>query len=232
MAVFDLHVHTVRGSSDSSLTPDQLIEQAVRLKLDGLCLTEHGGGWDREELRRSFEGSGLTVVQGLEVETDMGHILVIGLHSYVSGMSTAADLRKVVNRAGGVMISAHPFRNLFNPPPYDSNLVYRNRNGFPKTGREAADHPLFGLVDDVEVANGSNTRRENLFSQDVAKHLGFKGTGGSDAHSTHGLGRCVTVFDGTIASEADLIDALKAKAFGPCEEVGLGPPQPSVDSSA
>ena len=226
MAVFDLHVHTVRGSSDSSLTPDQLIEHAVRIKLDGLCLTEHGGGWNREELQRSFEGSGITVVPGLEVETDMGHILVFGLNSYVSGMSTAADLRKVVNRAGGVMISAHPFRNLFNPPPYDVNLVYRNRGGFPTTGQEAADHPLFELVDDVEVANGSNTRRENLFGLDVVQHLGLKGTGGSDAHSTHGLGKFVTVFDGDIASEADLIDALKARAYGPGEGANLGRPRP------
>ena len=232
MAVFDLHVHTVRGSSDSSLTPEQLIEHATRLNLDGLCLTEHGGGWTGPELKLRFDGSGLTVVQGLEVETDMGHILVLGLHSYVSGMNTAAELRKEVDKAGGVMISAHPFRNLFNPPPYDVNLVFRNRNGFPATGREAADHPLFQLVDDVEVANGSNTRRENLFGLEVAHHLGLKGTGGSDAHSTHGLGRCATVFDGEIASEADLIEALKAKAFGPGEGANLGRLQPFPGSSA
>ena len=226
MAVFDLHVHTARGSSDSSLTPEQLIEHANRLKLDGVCLTEHGGGWTQQELQRSFDGSGLTVVQGLEVETDMGHVLVFGLHSYVSGMSSAAELRKVVDKAGGVMISAHPFRNLFNPPPYNVNLVFRNRNGFPATGPEAAAHPLFELVDDVELANGANTRRENLFGLDVAHHLRLKGTGGSDAHSTHGLGRCVTMFDGEIASEADLIEALKAKAFGPGEGANLGRSQP------
>ena len=232
MAVFDLHVHTVRGSSDSSLTPEQLINHAVRLKLDGLCLTEHGGGWTGPDLERTFDGSGLIIVQGLEVETDMGHILVLGLHSYVSGMNTATELRKEVDKAGGVMISAHPFRNLFNPPPYDVNLVFRNRNSFPATGQEAADHPLFGLVDDVEVANGSNTRRENLFCMDVANHLGLKGTGGSDAHSTHGLGRCVTVFDGEITSEADLIEALKAKAFEPGEGANLGRPQPFPGPSA
>ena len=85
----------------------------------------------------------------------------------------------------------------------------------PSTAATAAGHPLFELVDDVEVANGSNTDEENEFSLEVARHLGYRGTGGSDAHSVHGLGRCVTVFDGDIRSESDLIEALKAKAFRP-----------------
>ena len=123
MAVFDLHVHTVRGSSDSSLTPEQLIEEAQRIGLDGVCLTEHGGGWEDHEMERVFKDAGLTVIRALEVDTDMGHILVFGMHRYVSGMHTVHELRKAVNRAGGVMVSAHPFRNLFNRPPYNVNLV-------------------------------------------------------------------------------------------------------------
>ena len=219
MSVFDLHVHTVRGSSDSGLTPDQLIEGAISVGLDGVCLTEHGGGWDDRELERTFNGSGLTVLRGLEVDTDMGHVLVFGLHSYVQGMNRVVDLRRAVDRAGGVIVSAHPFRNLFNRPPYNVNLLYKDSAQRPGTAEEAAGHPVFELVDDVEVANGSNTDQENEFCRQVARRLGFRGTGGSDAHSAHGIGRCVTVFDGEVRSESDLIDALKAKAFRP----GPGP---------
>ena len=215
MSVFDLHVHTVRGSSDSGLTPDQLIEQARLVGLDGVCLTEHSGGWDDRELERTFDGSGLTVVRGLEVDTDMGHVLVFGLHAYVNGMNRVVELRKAVDRVGGVIVSAHPFRNLFNRPPYDVNLLYKEGVQRPSTAEEAAGHPVFELVDDVEVANGSNTEEENEFCLKVARHLGHKGTGGSDAHSVHGLGRCATVFDGDVRSESDLIEALKAKAFRP-----------------
>jgi hypothetical protein len=39
--------------------------------------------------------------------------------------------------------------------------------------------------------------------------LNLKTTGGSDAHSVHGLGRCTTVFPDDIHSEAEFIDALK-----------------------
>lgn len=226
MSIFDLHVHTVRGSSDSSLTPEQLVERARQIGLDGLCLTEHSGGWDDQKFREAFEGSGITVVRGLEVETEMGHVLVFGLHSYVSGINKIAGLRRAVDRAGGVLVSAHPFRNLFNQPPHNINLVFRSVNGQPRTADEASSHPLFQIVDEIEAANGSNMGKENDFALDVARVLGWVGTGGSDAHSDQGLGTCVTVFDGDVRSEADLIEALHAKAFKPAQGLHVGQLQP------
>lgn len=223
MAVFDLHLHTVRGSSDSGLSPEQLIQEAQRIGLDGVCLTEHSGGWEERELADTFRDSGITAIRALEVNTDMGHILVFGLNRYVDGMHTAAGLRKAVDAAGGVMIAAHPFRNFFNKPPYNVNLLFKNFNGNrPNTATAASKHPLFELVDDIEVANGSNTDQENHFTFDVARHLGFMGTGGSDAHSTHGIGKCVTIFHSDIRTESDLIEALRAKAFTPAEGLHIG----------
>ena len=222
MAIFDLHVHTVRGSSDSSLTPEQLIEQARLTGLDGVCLTEHSGGWPREDLERTFSDSGITVVRGLEVDTDMGHVLVFGLHAYVNGMHNARDLRRAVDKAGGAMVLAHPFRNLFNKPPYNVNLVFRDPEHYPENAEQAAKHEIFSLVDEIEVANGSNSEHENLFALEVARALGLRGTGGSDVHSTHGLGSCVTLFDTDVSSEADLVEALKARAFRPAQGFHLG----------
>ena len=230
MSVFDLHVHTVRGSSDSSLTPQQLIKEARKIGLDGVCLTEHSGGWDGPGLLRAFEETDIVVVKGLEVETDMGHVLVFGLHSYIDGIHRVGELRRVVDKAGGVMLSAHPFRNLFNHPPYNLNLLFGGEEERPRTALEAATHPLFELVDDLEVANGSNTERENRFALEVARHLGLRGTGGSDAHSSNGLGKYVTVFDGEVGSEAELIEALKTNAYVPAHGLHLGELRP-IDSS-
>ena len=222
MAVFDLHVHTTRGSSDSGLTPERLIERAVEIGLDGVCLTEHGGGWNGPEIERAFSGSGLVVIGAIEAATDAGHVLVYGMRSYVEGMHTVAGLRRAADRAGAVLVSAHPFRNLLNSNPNGVNLLYPDTQHRPKTPREAATHPLFSIIDEVEVANGGTTDGENAFAIDVARELGLKGTGGSDAHSPHGLGRCVTVFDGEVRSEADLIDALRAGAFSPAVRSAAG----------
>ena len=231
MPLFDLHVHTVRGSSDSNLTPRELIDSARAIGLDGVCLTEHSGGWEAQELDREFADAGLQVIRGLEVDTDMGHVLVLGLHRYLAGINKISALRKAVDRVGGVIISAHPFRNLFNRPPYNVNLLFGDSHPYPTSAADAARHPLFQVVDAIEVANGSNTERENLFALDVATRVGLVGTGGSDAHSTHGLGSCVTDVEGDISSEADLIEALKAGACRPAEGLHVGDLRPFVAAS-
>lgn len=222
MTVFDLHVHTTGGSSDSSLTPDQLIERALEIGLDGVCLTEHGGGWTGPEIDKAFSASGLVVIGAIEAATDAGHVLVYGMRSYVEGMHTIAGLRRAADRAGAVLVSAHPFRNLLNSNPNGVNLLYPDRQHRPETPRDAATHLLFSIVDEIEVANGGTTDGENAFALEVARDLGLKGTGGSDAHSPHGLGRCVTVFDGDVRNEADLIDALRARAFAPAVRSAAG----------
>ena len=218
----DMHVHTVVGSSDSNLAPEDLVSEAVRIGLDAVCLTEHRGKWDKFVFEKFASEQPILLINAMEVETDMGHVIVLGSNGYVSGMSDARKLRQVVDELGGVMITAHPFRNYFNRPPYNKNLVFRNGHPEPDTAEEAAKHPLFHLVDELEVANGGCNNQENFFALDVAQQHGRCGTGGSDAHSTHGLGKCVTMFDGDIRSEKDLVEAIKAKAFKAAEGFHLG----------
>ena len=93
---FDLHVHTVKGSTDSGLLPEQLIAEAKRIGLNGLFLSEHGGGWNAAQIEHEFGKSDLVVTTGLEVNTDMGHIIVIGLDSYVSGIHKLNTLREKI----------------------------------------------------------------------------------------------------------------------------------------
>ena len=71
MFKIDLHVHTVRGSSDSGLSPVQLVGEAKRIGLDGVCLAEHGGGWNQSMIEKEFGSSSLTVVTALEVSTNL-----------------------------------------------------------------------------------------------------------------------------------------------------------------
>ena len=124
MFTFDLHVHTVRGSSDSSLSPSQLIGEAERIGLNGVCLAEHGGGWNDDLVDQEFGASKLTVIPALEVTPNMGHVIAIGLRSHAPGIHKIDVLREVVDEVGGLLISAHPLRNFFNAPPFNVNLLY------------------------------------------------------------------------------------------------------------
>lgn len=207
--VIDLHVHTTKGSSDSSLSPQEMVQEAKRLGLPGLCITEHNAPWDRHEFTDFARKHDLLLIRGVEIDTDMGHVLVFGLDSYVSGISQISELRRVVDEKEGFMVTAHPFRGIHSPGGIRRPLLYKDGVSLPSSVEEASQHPVFGLADAIEVANGNTVDGENAFAWQVAQRLSFKSTGGSDAHSLHGLGRCSTVFEDDIRSEEEFIQALR-----------------------
>ena len=208
--IVDMHVHTVRGAADSSLKPEQLSEVAKEIGLTGVNITEHDRMWEDHLLREFREESGLFVNRGMEVSTDMGHILAVGLTGYVPGIRKAKELRAVLDDLGGFMIVAHPFRHFFDP-------VHFRREGrppFEMTPEEAAERmPIFGLVDDIEVANGGTHAKENQFALKVARVLGKRGVGASDCHSTQGVGYYVTVFEEELRDEAHMLELLHAGRY-------------------
>ncbi|MBI4310578.1 MAG: PHP domain-containing protein [Chloroflexi bacterium] len=221
-AVFDLHVHTTKGSRDSSLTPEEMVAEAKHIGLTGLLVTEHEG-WPRHEFDEFAQRHDLVIVRGLEVYTNAGHVIVLGMDEYESGVFDINRLRKLVNQIGGYMILAHPFRFLFDPAgTYTRNVLFEDPKRLPKTASEASIHPVFDLVHNLEVVNGGNLEPENRLAQDVAGIRRFRGTGGSDAHSTQGLGRGVTIFNGTVRHERDLLEALREGDYAAAEGFNIG----------
>lgn len=225
--IVDMHVHTVRGAADSSLTPDQLVQEARRIGLSGVNIAEHDRMWETSEQERFRRESGLFISYGMEVSTDMGHILVVGLSHYVPGIRRASELRRAVLEAGGFMIAAHPFRHFFDPVQF----LRDGRQPLRLTPEEAAQLPVFGLVDEIEVVNGACTPRENYFALQVARILGKRGTGGSDAHSTNGLGYCATVFERPLEDQRHLLAELRAGRFYPAFGLNNGRLTPFDESS-
>jgi predicted metal-dependent phosphoesterase TrpH len=209
--ILDMHLHTTAGASDSGLSPEDLAEEAGKRGLTGINITEHDRLWDTYKLNEYRERhSDLFVNNGMEVSTDLGHMIVVGLKQYVSGIRRAEELRRVLDELGGYMVVAHPFRHWFDP-------VYFRKQGkepFTMTPEQAAERmPVFGLVDAIEALNGANTPRENLFALRVAKVLGKPVTGGSDAHSTSGIGFYCTVFEQELKTPDDMLRELHAARF-------------------
>ena len=228
-SIFDLHVHTNRGSPDSALEPHDLVAEATRIGLSGVVVTEHNG-WPRHDFELfTRDLHDMVMIRAIEVYTPLGHILALGLESHVAlvsgGIETVERLRAEVDRVGGALVLAHPFRFLFNPAGlFTQNKLFEDPRTVPSTAEEAAQHPVFGLVHEVEVINGGGTQRENAFAHQVVSVLGLRGTGGSDAHSVAGLGKGTTFFPGVIRNERDLLDALRASDFHAVENFHIGRP--------
>jgi len=201
--IIDLHVHTSPASPCSSAPVDELIEEAKRIGLDGICLTDHNYMWDAADIERLRKKHGFPVLRGNEVLTDQGDVLVFGFHRNIQGVIKLEELRKEVLQEEGFMIVAHPFRGF---------LTF----GFGQVGltpEKAMERALFKSVDAVEVLNSKVTEKENAFALEVARGLNLPVTGGSDAHEVSEVGRFATRFSSPIEDETALIEALKKGGY-------------------
>ena len=201
--VIDLHVHTKPLSQDSLMDVEEATQEAKRIGLDGLCLTEHNKVWEAEAITRLREKWDFLLLRGVEVETPEGHVLVFGVYQGFEGIVHLDDLRKLVTREDGIMVAAHPFKG----------FVAFNSIKLGLSPEQAAKRPVFQNVDLIEGFNGRLNKDENDLAQAVGRRLGIKSTGGSDAHSIKQLGKCVTIFENKISSEAELLSELKMGRF-------------------
>jgi predicted metal-dependent phosphoesterase TrpH len=203
--VIDLHIHTAPASPCSAAPVDKLINEAKRIGLDGICLTDHNHVWDPEAVDRLRKKHDFVVLRGNEITTDQSDMVVFGLEKDIKGIIKLDDLRKVVLDAKGFMIVAHPFRGF---------LTF-NIGQLGLTPEKAMERTLFKHVDAVEVLNSKVTEDENRLAVAVASGLGLPMTGGSDAHEVSEVGMYATRFKGEINSEKDLIAALKNGEYEP-----------------
>jgi hypothetical protein len=226
-SIIDMHIHTTRGAADSSLRPIDLARVALRRGLSGVLLTEHDRLWDAREIDEFQRRHGLSLFGGMEVSTDLGHIIVVGLDRYLSGVRYAEELRRIATDAGAYLIVAHPFRQHFSRAYWEA----RGLPPFELEPPEAARLPVFELVDAIEVLNGGNTAEENTYALEVARILGKPGIAGSDAHSEQGIGIYTTVFESEIDSQSDLLRELRAGRFYPAHGLPEGNLQPFTAAS-
>jgi predicted metal-dependent phosphoesterase TrpH len=203
--VIDLHVHSSPASPCSSITLEHLIAEAQRIRLNGICLTDHNhrrGAGLLEDLRQRH---GYLILGGNEITTDQGDILVFGLEEDIKGVVRLEVLREKVLKAEGFMIAAHPFRGFLT-----FGIGYLGL-----TPEKAGERPLFRMVDAVEVLNSRVSEKENGFANRVAAGLRLPVIGGSDAHREGEVGRFATSLPAPVRNERELIAALKSGRAAP-----------------
>ena len=189
----DLHCHS-KYSSDNFLELHELIEQAVKMDLEGVCITEHYSMLPLWPLEKIKIPEGFYVFRGVEISTDRGHLLAYGLEddSWNTWSSdthlNAFRVIENVHRLGGICVPAHPFR------------------GGDSFGQHIFDMDGF---DAIETHNGLNSEEMNNKAMHVAKLRNLSSVGGSDCHSKEQVGRAFTEFKHPIHTIGELIEEIK-----------------------
>jgi hypothetical protein len=203
MMRIDLHIHTSPRSACSYIDPHELIREARRLKLDGICLTEHQVLWDSGDVEKLAREGGIKIFRGNEFTTNQGDILVFGLYKDIKELLMIQELSEEVKTAGGFMIAAHPFRG----------FKTFGIGQLQMTVAQACKRKVLEFVDAVEVGNGKLSPDENEMARKVSEQLDLPGTGGSDAHRVDEVGKWLTVFEKEIQNERELVQELHAGRF-------------------
>ncbi|MDD5473869.1 MAG: CehA/McbA family metallohydrolase [Candidatus Methanoperedens sp.] len=178
---FDLHIHS-NYSSDSSLSVDEILKQAVNKGLDGIAICDHNtiaGSFQAQKRARELDLS-LLVLSGIEVSTTNGHLLVLGVRENIPPDLSPQETIRIAHQKGGVVIAAHPFkiRSIGNVDGLD--------------------------VDAIETLNSRCIFGENIKAKDMAQVLGKPQVGGSDSHMLSTIGIGYTEIDSDPDEEAVL----------------------------
>lgn len=204
MTIADLHTHTTY-SSDSVITPEELVQRAIRLEIDIVCITDHNIFEESIGIEMlNIKNKKPLIIRGVELATDNGELLIYGLKKnfwkeIIPDMRVLPSAEKVISAVknfNGVCIWAHPFRK--------HNVLHYN-----------IDYKRFKDVSIIESLNGHNNDAENNMADDYAKENGFKTTGGSDAHSVSEIGKKLTLFKNNIQTEEEFLLALKDSEYTP-----------------
>ena len=191
--LIDMHTHTSVYSTDSNLLPHDLITRAAERGVGGVVLTEHDVVWDAARARHLSDQSDILVLPGVEVTTELGHVLVYGLPSLVPRITDAKRLRALCDEQDALMFLAHPAR--------DPGL---------RVPREA-----MALFDGVEGLNGCDGPLQNQSAASRGRSCDLPPIGGSDSHALHEVATAATDFSAEIRSVADLVAALRSGDYRP-----------------
>ena len=200
--IIDMHNHSIK--SDDGRAKVENYCQWIRsrdLPIDGIVLTEHRQ-FDPTDYSGLASKYGLVILEGSEVETEYGHVLVYGV---TEGLMREFDFERIDNPLADVLAAAEKHGAIAAPA----------HPGRPKVGMFAHTEE-YGTPDGiqiVEVYNGGSRDDEDQIALDNADEAGYLGIAGSDAHIVSHIGRCATRFPDHIESMGELVEALSAGEF-------------------
>jgi histidinol phosphatase-like PHP family hydrolase len=204
-AYLDLHTHSMDGSPDAGATVEGYLRWITRLRvdgdrIDGFVLTEHRKLDLQHDYSALAEQYQVTVLRGMEIETDGGHVLVYG---------TSERFFKEID----ISIVSLPYEDVFQAALEHGGIAVGAHAGRPRIG--LADHvenrgASLDRVDLIESLNGGSDATENGRALRLAEEHNLATIGGSDSHYVTGLGSCLTAFEEPVNNIPALVEQLRA----------------------
>ncbi len=189
--IIEMHCHTAKYSSCSSVEAVDLVNRAVALGLQAIVLTDHHHLWSESELNELRSQTGapgiFEILSGQEVSTsDYGHVLVFGATESISEGVALQEIHEQWPEAA--LIWAHPYRNGYEPP------------------KERLMNPLF---DAIEIFTSNYSVAESTRALKDWHELKFTATGGTDTHAVSYTAAYPTIFDHPVSSIEELVREIK-----------------------
>lgn len=101
----DLHVHTTY-SSDSLITPKDLVYYSKKQGLNAVAVTDHNKLDGAYKIAKETD---FLVIPGMEVSSSEGHIVALNVSELIPRGLSAIETVKRIHKAGGVAIACHPY---------------------------------------------------------------------------------------------------------------------------
>lgn len=193
--IIDFHMHERTFSQDSHMNLKEMIFEAKRKGLDGICITDHDEYGLKEYAAKLSAQENFPIFVGVEYLALEGDILAFGMDELPAKHLPAQEFIDWINERGGVCIAAHPFRSNSRGLGEDL-LIVRGLTG-------------------IEVLNGSTSNAANKMAMEYCEKLGLQPIGASDCHNLIALGRYATEVPMECRTVADLVRALKTVKCSP-----------------
>ncbi len=202
--LIDLHAHTSPRSNCSRTTLDELVDTARSRGLDALCITEHDVRWPDDELADASRLLGFPLIPGVELTTDVGHVLAFGpLRKPLWMGYTLAELVEECEHSDTALVLPHPLRRFAG-----ARAIQGGRK--PPNAAEIVALPQWEMVHAIESASTQTTVLEHTLTAAALAAAPRPAVGASDAHGPGLAGTFATELDRVVHTAVDLAKEIRA----------------------
>jgi predicted metal-dependent phosphoesterase TrpH len=188
----DFHVHS-NCSSDSVITPEDIVEYATKRSLDAIAITDHNQVDCALDIAKNIE---LLVIPSIEVSTLGGHVVGLNVKKKIPKNLSVQETVNLIHDQGGLAVACHPF------------AWFKGSLGIN----------VYDKFDAIETINASAFpfKRCTKKAFNLAQKLNLAQIAGTDAHVPQSIGLAYTLLEAKPNIE-DIMNAIlekRCKAFG------------------